>query len=429
MIYSAIAGDNGRLVARARWLIATGIFLLLIIPATGNSADIKFDGIDDDCWLDFTWTEPENADSTMAYYNIYVAVDSGDYAHYDTSLVNSCSVYGDSGRCYKIKVAGVNQYGEEGLPSLESNEILCLAPSPDDVPPKSINALSAEESEGTVLLSWPEVNQDSLGLPEEISHYVIYRNQDPYFTPDSTDSIAATQTSSYLDEDNGIGSAEHNFFYLVTAVDVAGNESQISNRVGEYDYAIIPHESGYHLISLILDDGQIGSAKDLGQAIPHCTAVKEWDPQIQAYVSRAFKLEETWYGETELQSGYPYYVFVEAGPESTWALVGSVPADPVFMLLAPGGNGYNTITLPLSSILSAAKDLGESVPHCTAVKKWDPQAQAYVSIAFKVDQTWFGEAAIYRGQPYFVNVTDEGIWPEGKVTLSSQFDFHERGQK
>ncbi|KPL17688.1 MAG: hypothetical protein AMJ92_11395 [candidate division Zixibacteria bacterium SM23_81] len=411
-----------------RWLFAVGIFLILFAPASWCQAKINFDGVDDDSWLDFTWTEPENADNALAYYNIYLSIDGTEFSHYDTVYTNTYSVPGVSGHRYKMKVAGVNQYGEEGSHSPESDEILCLPAGSDEIPPQYIDQLAAEESGGAVLLSWPAVTLDSLGLAENLSHYNIYRNEIPLFWPDVTDFIHGVQTTSYLDENSDIGSVDRHSFYLVTAVDLMGNESDISNRVGEYDYTIIPQISGYHMVSLILDDGQIIKAKDLGQDIPNCTAVKEWDPQIQGFASRAFKIDDTWYGETDLQLGYPYYVFVEASPQNVWTMVGGVPADPIFTLYAPGGNGYNTITLPLSNTLTLAKELGQSIPHCTAVKMWDPQTQAYSSIAFKVSGTWYGEAAIRRGQPYFVNVTQDGVWPGGKIVLSDKQGFRKRGQ-
>ncbi|MFC1683808.1 hypothetical protein ACFL0G_06360 [Candidatus Zixiibacteriota bacterium] len=195
--------------------------------------------------------------------------------------------------------------------------------------------------------------------------------------------------------------------------------------MGEYDYAIVPQMPGYHLVSLIMNDQHIVKAKDMGQAIPNCTTVKEWDPQTQTYASLAFKIGETWYGETDLQLGYPYYVFVEIGPESTWTMVGGVPDDPVFTLIAPGGNGYNTITLPLSSDITQAASLGQSIPYCTTVKTWDPVSQAYISIAFKVGDMWFGGTSVEPGLPYFVNVTQDGLWPGGKITLSNSSEFRE----
>ena len=110
--------------------------------------------------------------------------------------------------------------------------------------------------------------------------------------------------------------------------------------------------------------------------------------------------------------------------ESTWTIVGRVPNDPVFNLIAPGGNGYNSITLPLSSSIDQAASLGQSIPHCTAVKVWDPANQAYVSIAFKVDDTWYGEASVEPGMPYFVNVTQDGLWPGGKMALGNSSLLH-----
>jgi hypothetical protein len=399
------------------------LILLVLILFAGwpreARAQVKFDGVDDDGCLDFSWTEPSNADSVVAYYNVYVAIDGETFQHSDTTVSNTCSVPGDSGHTYRIKVAGVNHSGEEGAHSPESEEILCVTPQPDQVPPKSTTQLAAQESDGNVLLSWPPVTEDSLGGSEQISHYIVYRSTEPFSTPpQSSDSTATVVAPSYLDSQSAIGSASLNHFYVITAVDTAGNESGASNMVGEFDYGIIPERAGYYLVSPVLDDGQMATASDLGQSIPNCTAVKEWDPETQSYLSRAFKISETWYGEAPVKLGYPYYVFIEAGPESSWTVLGSVPQDPLFTLLAPEGNGYNTITLPLSSTLTLARELGQSIPNCTAVKQWNAQSQGYESIAFKVGDTWYGDAPLHRGMPYYVNVTADGVWPGSKSVLS-----------
>ena len=407
-------------VFRVRRTVA--LILALCLASLGwigqAPAQVKFDGVDDDSCLDFNWTEPSNADSVVAYYNIYVAVNGGDFQQIDTVLSNSYSVPGDSGHTYRLKVAGVNHSGEEGPHSLASDEILCLAVQPDQSPPKSTSQLTVQESDGQLLLNWPAVTEDTSGGAEQISHYTVYRSSRPFFTPQDGDSIACVSAPSYLDTDGGIGLCQVNYFYGITAVDLAGNESEFSNLVGEFDYGIIPQTAGYYLLSPIFDDGQMTTASDLGQSIAGCTAVKEWDPESQSYRSRAFKIGESWYGEAPLHTGYPYYVFVEAGSESSWTVLGEVPQDPLFTLYAPGGNGYNTITLPLSSTLTLAGELGASIPHCTAVKRWDSAAQGFESIAFKVGETWYGEIPLQPGMPYFVNVTAEGLWPEGKQLFS-----------
>jgi hypothetical protein len=397
--------------------LAMGLAVLLPGWFSAARAQVKFDGVDDDNCLDFTWTEPSNAGSTVSFYNVYLAVDGGEFQHCDTTSANAYSVLGDSGHTYQIKVAGVNSSGEEGLHSPESNQILCQATEPDQVPPKIITQLTAQESGGGVLLTWPTVSEDSLGGPEQISHYIVYRSGDPFFIPQSSDSIAGVQTSAFLDPQGSIGDPDRNGYYVISAVDLAGNQSRLSNRVGEFDFATIPQRAGYHLLAPVLDNGQMANARNLGQAIPNCTAVKQWDPENQCYLSLAFKIEDSWYGEAPIQMGHPYYIFVEAGPESTWTMVGGIPEEPVFTLSAPGGNGYNTITLPLSSNLTLAKELGQSIPNCTAVKRWDPLHQGYESIAFKVGATWYGDTPIQKGMPYYVNVTAPGVWPAMKTAV------------
>jgi hypothetical protein len=423
---SKMSGRAGRRLAGSisgSWQInVLPLILVLLILSAGwiNTcrAQVKFDGVDDDNCLDFCWTEPSNADSVLAYYNVYLSIDGGAYQQADTTHFNLYSVAGDSGHTYRLKVAGVNDSGDEGAHSPESDEILCLVTPPDQTPPKSVSGLTVEDSDGQLSLDWPTVTEDTLGGAEQISHYIVYRSSRVFFDPQNADSIAAVTEPSYLDTDGGIGSCDLNYFYAISAVDLAGNESQLSNTVGEFDYGIIPQSAGYYLISPILDDGQMTTVSDLGQSIPHCTAVKQWDPETQSYHSRAFQIDQTWYGETPLTLGYPYFVFIEAGSESSWTVLGTVPESPSFTLSAPGGNGYNTITLPLSSTLTQAGELGASIPHCTAVKRWDPATQGYESIAFKVGETWYGETPLQPGMSYYVNVTADGVWPEGKNLFS-----------
>ena len=138
--------------------------------------------------------------------------------------------------------------------------------------------------------------------------------------------------------------------------------------------------------------------------------MKEWDASIQGYISLAFKIDDTWYGSTEVISGYPYYVNVSTG--GNYCLTGEIPSDTSFNLVCPS-TGYNTIVVPLSMDITTAAELGANIPNCTAVKEWDASIQGYQSLAFKIGDEWFGSAEVKKGYPYYVNVTAEGTWPNG----------------
>jgi len=299
----------------------------------------------------------------------------------------------------------------QGIPA-QGDETTTVSPDLD--PPSSATDLMSSMESFDILLNWSAIETDIYGGPEAIQGYIIYRNEVPFFAPTSVESIAMVTDTFFVDSSSRAGDAGINSFYLIRGVDFTGNVGTNSNRAGEIDFELPGSGSGYMMMSNSLDDGATALASELGARVPNCSAVKEWDASARAYVSKAFKVNDTWYGSSSVSSGYPYYLFIGAFSDSLWTLTGRVPADPSFDLVAPTGNDYNTITLPLSSSIGLARDLGASIPYCTAVKEWDEHTQGYISLAFKVGSTWFGGGSVLRGHPYYVNVTDAGTWPATK---------------
>ena len=97
-----------------------------------------------------------------------------------------------------------------------------------------------------VQLDWPDVTLDVAGQPTDVSGYRVYRSTDPYFKSHVSNRIAAPAVSELTDADIGgadvIGDVTANYFYLVRTVDAEGILSVNANRVGEFDFAIVPGE-------------------------------------------------------------------------------------------------------------------------------------------------------------------------------------------
>jgi hypothetical protein len=75
---------------------------------------------------------------------------------------------------------------------------------------------------------------------EDVDHYEVYRDTLLDFQPGPDNYLAATADTVYLDEDAGItGDAARSNYYLVKAVDDEGNRSAASQRVGEFDRALL----------------------------------------------------------------------------------------------------------------------------------------------------------------------------------------------
>lgn len=97
--------------------------VILLAVMTFHSA---WGGVDDDKRIGFIWKPPDNAETAVWKYHIYLSVDDQAFEWIDETINTYYIVDGDSGSCYRLRVAGVNAYGEEGCPSPDSEPIWCL---------------------------------------------------------------------------------------------------------------------------------------------------------------------------------------------------------------------------------------------------------------------------------------------------------------
>ncbi|HKQ61275.1 MAG TPA: peptide-N-glycosidase F-related protein [Candidatus Polarisedimenticolaceae bacterium] len=92
--------------------------------------------------------------------------------------------------------------------------------------PADVAGLSASRSVNDVHLTWSTVGADVLGAPETIGSYKIYRGTSAAFVPDrSGGSNLAGSSALPQFTDSGAAVGGPSYFYLVSAVDAAGNES------------------------------------------------------------------------------------------------------------------------------------------------------------------------------------------------------------
>ena len=122
------------------------LFLMLTAPLVQG-------GVDDDEQIGFVWQPPDNAETAVWKYHIYLSVDGLPFEWLDETINTYYIVKGDSGSCYRLRVAGVNAYGEEGCPSPESEPIWCL---PEEFTPVAFDCAGtqAEEHHDRIKLVW-----------------------------------------------------------------------------------------------------------------------------------------------------------------------------------------------------------------------------------------------------------------------------------
>jgi hypothetical protein len=112
------------------------------------------------------------------------------------------------------------------------------AAAQDSVVPAEVDGLALSHLAPDLTLAWDPVIQDALGNPELIDHYRIYRGDGPVF-PEQFQLTGISPAPTFFDA--GAGAASGDLYYLVTAVDQAGNES--AARTSSFTSA--PSLSGY----------------------------------------------------------------------------------------------------------------------------------------------------------------------------------------
>jgi len=109
-------------------------------------------------------------------------------------------------------------------------------------PPKSVTDLSI--ASGSIILDWTKIDRRLSGQKLNSATYNIYRAANtPYFIP-GTDSYDADTSPTYTDADpDALGNLALNNFYVITVVDPDGYESTLSNRVGGFNFVLVPGSS------------------------------------------------------------------------------------------------------------------------------------------------------------------------------------------
>jgi hypothetical protein len=109
--------------------------------------------------------------------------------------------------------------------------------------PPAVPDLRAGTSANDVVLSWTDVGGS-------VHHYEVWRGSAPYFTPDTNEGtlLAASiplpantgDPISFVDHASHLGDVATQDYYVVLAVDIAGQKSVVSSYVGVFDFELLP---------------------------------------------------------------------------------------------------------------------------------------------------------------------------------------------
>ncbi|MFC1569263.1 choice-of-anchor D domain-containing protein, partial [bacterium] len=208
----------------------------------------------------------------------------------------------------------------------------------------------------------------------------------------------------WMDRDAVIGDPSVNYFYVVTPLD--NGEGGASNRFGEFDYNMVTTPTtDFNEIALPLILPGVSNADELMNAIPTCNSIARWNASAQGYEQYVPGLPFT---NFDVSPGFPYYVNMTQ--DTTFTLLGE-PASPVFDLITTPTTDFNEVMLTLDCIdVLQASDLMGDIPNCNSVARWNASAQGYEQY---VPGLPFTDFEVFVGYPYYVNVTDDTVWPTG----------------
>ncbi len=251
------------------------------------------------------------------------------------------------------------------------------------------------------------------------TRYRVYRSTEAHFIP-SPGNVVSTMTASNYTDTGRIGDPNVNYFYVVTALAAQERESLPSNAVGEFDFALLPGDSGstrYNVIALPLDViAQLPNAAALAGYIGDgVQQVLHWDPVAQSY--------EAWLPPYSVGTNFPlrvghvYWIQVNNSAPAVLSFVGGVPPQNTVRFDLVGNDQaclFNELSLPLDQTgITSATALAEALGTASVeqVLHWRADVHAF---EFWLPEIDFGvDFATRVGYPYHVCLTASApvVWP------------------
>jgi len=201
----------------------------LIYP---NGGEVLTDSVT----ITWTATDPDPGDSTLLLVDLdYSDNAGGSWAAIDSNQANDGAYFWDisglsDGDNYLVRITVTDT---SGLSDSDSSDSVFTIDNPG--PPAAIADLTATLADSSIYLSWSAVTEDEGGYPIVVDHYTVYRQADPRFSPSPADSIGSTTETFYDDPTPALKDPSVNHYYVVKAVDSAGEKSAASNTMGEFD--------------------------------------------------------------------------------------------------------------------------------------------------------------------------------------------------
>jgi hypothetical protein len=295
--------------------------------------------------------------------------------------------------------------------------------APDVTAPLAPTKLRASKDGDDVYLSWSKVTKDVAGNVETVSMYRIFRGTTADFVPDRSglsNQIGTTTKSTYEDDDALDAGAD--YYYRVTTVDAAGNQSPAhSNLAYKRRHPLAFHSGISNIYWLSLPYQTIytsanGVARELneGSSGP-VTKVLRWEVGAQAPASWVY-LGGRWVGNNfSLVPGQSVAVTINSDLNAV--LVGAHEDNTTVRLTHnPGPSSLNWVAVPVHSPHQMAFNLVQDINNgyapavVTRITRFNPATQTVQTYQWS-GSSWTGtNFVVLPGEGFGVEVGVTADW-------------------
>jgi len=266
--------------------------------------------------------------------------------------------------------------------------------------------VDSRKSGTDIVLTWHPVTTDTLGNPETVNSYIIYRSSSPSFIPDPLNSIGTVLYPDTEYTDIGALTVTQSYYYLVKSVDWTFNKSKKSNMgymfrkslnenagdESDRNWVSLPFGSEYDSIKDLTDD-----LSPSGDPISKITRL---DVETQAYFSWIYHPILNWYGNHPTMPNFPIvmgqaYEMVAAADDTVIFVGSNDPAGEVSLNENPGDvSDRNWVSIPYNAAYDSVSDITDELsPSGVPVSKitfLDEGIQAYFSWIYHPILNWYG---------------------------------------
>ncbi len=291
---------------------------------------------------------------------------------------------------------------------------------PEASPPSAPYVSHAEKSGNDLTLTWNRITTDTLGNPETMHYYAVYRSTAPAFIPAPSDSIGAVFHPETTYTDAGALNASESYYYLVKAVDWARNRSKKSNMgykfskffnenagpTSDRNWVSLPWHNDYSTVSDLTTD-----LSPSGDPLVEITNLRD----DQLYENYTYIPGFGWLGtDFTISSGRGYEMVTDN--DTTLMLVGANNPDGLVNLNEnPGAvSDRNWVSIPYNAMYSTVSDItdeyspsGDPLIEVTNLR----DDQLYENYTYIPGFGWLGtDFSISPGRGYEFVVNTDTTW-------------------